>query len=661
MDQARLQHAVLEQMPHALVVWQLTGGDARSLSLVAANAAASRLSGFDLLPWLGRPLAEVCPRAVEQGRLEAYAAVLRGGVQRPLDVGTYPELAAAQVSGVLLPLGEQHLAVMFDAASSLRDDELRLRNSFLESIVDNIPTMVFVKNAVDLSYELYNRAGEMLSGLRREDILGKDDREVFPKEAEFFQMKDREVLQGGLMVDIPEEPLDTPTGRRWLHTKKIPLFHADGSPAHLVGISLDITERKLAVEALEGAQTELEQRVADRTRALQAAEEQLRHAQKMEAVGRLAGGVAHDFNNLLSVILSYTTILADGLDEHDPIAEGLTQIRKASERAADLTRQLLAFSRQQVLAPRVLDLNVVLDHMSRMLRRVIGEDIELKILQAPTLGRTRADPGQLEQVILNLVVNARDAMPRGGRLTLKTQDVELDDAYARDHVGVSAGPYVMLSVADTGTGMDQATLGRVFEPFFTTKKLGKGTGLGLSTVFGIVKQSGGHISAKSEVARGSTFRIYFSRTEDPLSLATPQEGTAQVRGGSETVLLVEDEEQVRIIARDILLALGYRVLDAGGPSEALALSAAYGGSIDLLVSDVIMPEMNGRALSERLRLQRPDLEVLYMSGYADKALDPDGVLAPGSAFLQKPITPASLTSAVRRLLDERLQNRSRSA
>jgi two-component system, cell cycle sensor histidine kinase and response regulator CckA len=268
---------------------------------------------------------------------------------------------------------------------------------------------------------------------------------------------------------------------------------------------------------------------------LQAAEEQLRHSQKMEAVGRLAGGVAHDFNNLLSVILSYTTILSEGLDAHDPMAEGLTQIRKASERAADLTRQLLAFGRQQVLAPRVLDLNLVLDNMSRMLRRVIGEDVELKILQAPALGRTRADPGQLEQVVMNLVVNARDAMPSGGRLTLKTQNVDLDEAYASAHVGVSAGRYVMLSVSDTGSGMDQATLGRVFEPFFTTKKLGKGTGLGLSTAFGIVKQSGGHISAESVPTQGSTFRIYFARTEDALSSATPQEGTPQaVRGGYST-------------------------------------------------------------------------------------------------------------------------------
>jgi CheY-like chemotaxis protein len=343
------------------------------------------------------------------------------------------------------------------------------------------------------------------------------------------------------------------------------------------------------------------------------------------------------------------------------LAEGLSQIRKASERAADLTRQLLAFSRQQVLAPRVVDLNAVLQGMSGMLGRVIGEDIELELLPDTALGRTRADPGQLEQVIMNLVVNARDALPRGGRITLETANVELDDSYAGDHVGVSAGPYVMLGVTDTGVGMDKATLARVFEPFFTTKRPGKGTGLGLSTAFGIVKQSGGHLSASSEPGEGTTFQIYLVRTEAPLSLLPPAPSSTPLRGGSETLLLVEDEEQVRLVAREILKDQGYHVLAAESPSEALTLSAAYSGPIDLLVTDVIMPEMNGRALSERLREARPAIEVLFMSGYTDKALDLDGVLATGSAFLQKPITPQALSGAVRRLLDAGLQKRSESA
>lgn len=684
MDNAGLQNALFERMRLGIVVWHVADDDAGGATLVAANPAASTLTGLDFTAWLGSSLRERCPAAIAAGRHEVFAEVVRSERQQAFEAAAYADLGGKLVSGFVLPLPERCVGVVFDDATErgLADDATRKLNAFLDSIVENIPTMVFVKDAEHLRYELYNRAGELLTGWKRQDILGKDDHEVFPNEAAFFQAKDRDVLREGKLLDIPEEPIDTPAGRRWLHTKKIPILKPDGTPGHLLGISLDITERKLAAEALERAHDELERRVAERTSelleanaqltremnerqraqdALELAEEQLRHSQKMEAVGRLAGGVAHDFNNLLSVILSYTSILSEGLDEQNPVTEGLTQIRKASERAADLTRQLLAFSRQQVLAPRVVDLNVVIDGMGRMLRRVIGEDLELKLVQAPGIGRVKADPGQLEQVIMNLVVNARDAMPSGGRLTLQTQNVDLDEPYARDHVGVTPGPYVMLAVIDTGTGMDKATLGRVFEPFFTTKKLGKGTGLGLSTVFGIVKQSGGHISAESELSHGSTFRIYFARTEEAVSNVTPPEGVTQARGGSETLLLVEDEEQVRVIARDILVGHGYRVLDAASPSEALSLSAAYGGHIDLLVTDVIMPEMNGRVLSERLRAQRPEMEVLFMSGYTDKALDPDGVLAPDAAFLQKPITPLSLAAMVRRILDARLPSKSASA
>jgi PAS domain S-box-containing protein len=684
MDNAGLHSALLERLRVGVIVWRVAEDDAGKATLIAANPAASTLTGLDFTVWLGASLRERCPAAIAAGRHEVYAAVAGSGAQLSFDAARYPELGNALLSGLLVGLPERHVGVVFDDAArpgAANDSTLRL-NAFLDSIVDNIPTMVFVKDAEHLRYELTNRAGELLTGWKRQDILGKDDYEVFPKEAAFFQEKDRDVLREGRLLDIPEEPIDTPHGRRWLHTKKIPILKPDGTPGHLLGISIDITERKLAVEALERAHVELERRVAERTselveanarltremnerqraqEALQVAEEQLRHSQKMEAVGRLAGGVAHDFNNLLSVILSYTSILSEGQDPQNHVAEGLAQIRKASERAADLTRQLLAFSRQQVLAPRVVDLNVVIDGMGRMLRRVIGEDLELKIVQAPGIGRVKADPGQLEQVIMNLVVNARDAMPSGGRLTLQTENVELDESYARDHVGVSAGAYVMLAVIDTGTGMDKATLGRVFEPFFTTKKLGKGTGLGLSTVFGIVKQSGGHISAESVLTRGSSFRIYFARTAEEVTSAPPTDGVTQARGGSETLLLVEDEEQVRVIARDILCGQGYRVLDAASPSEALSLSDAYGSPIDLLVTDVIMPEMNGRVLSERLRAQRPELEVLFMSGYTDKALEPDGVLAPGAAFLQKPITPLTLAAAVRRILDARQPGKSASA
>jgi len=431
--------------------------------------------------------------------------------------------------------------------------------------------------------------------------------------------------------------------------------------------------RELTVEALRQAHEELEKRVEERTadlvkanaelmreieehkrteEALERVEEQLRQAQKMEAVGRLAGGIAHDFNNLLSVIISYTTMLAADAEPSSPVAQDLHEIKKAGERAADLTRQLLAFSRQQVLAPAVLDLNEIISKMDKLLRRVIGEDIELRTLPGILLGKTKADPGQIEQVIMNLVVNARDAMPHGGKLIVETRNVDLDEAYARRNRGVTPGPHVMLSVSDTGVGIDETTRARIFEPFFTTKEQGKGTGLGLSTVFGIVKQSGGNISVESAPGQGTTFRLYFARTNEAPTEATPYSVATSFRG-NETLLLVEDEDQVRTLVQGILKRHGYRVIEARLPSEALLLSTQYEETIELLVTDVVMPQMNGRQLAERLRSSRPEMDVLYVSGYTDNAINPGGVLEPGIAFLQKPITPLALTRMVRQVLDAR--------
>ncbi len=679
-EEALLSDALIQQLDQGVVIWRLEdGAGSPVLTLVAANPAAKRITKIDFGAVVGKTMGELFPAATARGRHSTYAEVVMSGMPRQLAPAAYQELGGVVVSGRLLPLPNQCVGIVFDNASpqKLAEDETRKLNAFLDSIVDNIPAMVFVKDAEHLRYELFNRAGEILSGFVRHDIYGKDDQQLFPKEiADFFQTKDRDVLRSGRMLDIPEEPIDTPEGKRWLHTKKIPILGTDGTPRHLLGISLDITERKMAVEALQRAHEELENRVAERTRelldanaqlkreiderqrteeALEQAEEQLRHSQKMEAVGRLAGGIAHDFNNLLSVIISYATVLAAGLEPKGQIATGLDQIRRAGERAADLTRQLLAFSRQQVLAPRIVDLNDIIDGMDKMLRRVIGEDLDLVTIQAPRLGRLRADPGQLEQVIMNLVVNARDAMPRGGKLTIETSNVEIDENYAREQLGADAGAYVMLSVTDDGIGMDKATLARIFEPFFTTKEQGKGTGLGLSTVFGIVKQSDGHIWVDSKPNEGTTFRIYFARTDDPFSDVATADPEPQALHGSETILLVEDEEQVRILAREILIAHGYSVLDARDPDEALSISRERRGSIDLLVTDVVMPQMNGRLLSDRLRSERPDMEVLFMSGYTDNAIDPGGILDPGVAFLQKPITPLALTRMVRQLLDGKAQ------
>jgi two-component system cell cycle sensor histidine kinase/response regulator CckA len=401
----------------------------------------------------------------------------------------------------------------------------------------------------------------------------------------------------------------------------------DGSPEILLGTVIDMTERRKL-------------------------EEQLLQSQKMEAVGRLAGGIAHDFNNLLTAVSGYTELLIGQLAEGDPRRESAEEIRQAGHRAAALTQQLLAFSRRQVLEPRVLDLNAVISNMERMLRRVIGEDIELSTSLAGSLWRTKADPAQIEQAILNLVVNARDAMPRGGQLTLETANVDLDAKYS----GGAPGPHVMLAVSDTGVGMDKEQQARLFEPFYTTKERGKGTGLGLSTTYGVVKQSGGSIWVYSERGLGTTFKIYLPRSEEPLDEPAEAPPPAIPLSGTETILLVEDEPEVRRLVQKILDMHGYAVLSAASPAEAIAISRSRPGTIDILVTDVIMPGMNGRELARALSTARPDLRVLYMSGYTDAAIAHQGILDPGTAFLSKPFTPDVLARKVREVLDSPTSN-----
>jgi PAS domain S-box-containing protein len=409
----------------------------------------------------------------------------------------------------------------------------------------------------------------------------------------------------------------------------------DGKAAHMIGAVADVTEQHEAAEELRRA------------------EEQLRMAQRLEAVGQLAGGVAHDFNNVLTVIQSYAQMLRDDLGRGNPLQDDVDEITKAAERAASLTRQLLAFSRKQVLQPRVLDVNAVVTNMEKMLRPLVGIDVALATSLATDLRPVRADPGQLEQVVMNLVVNARDAMPDGGRVTIETANAVLDDAFAAAHglTGVPPGPYAMLAVHDTGHGMNEATRARIFEPFFTTKQQGKGTGLGLATVYGIVKQSGGYIWVYSEVGRGTVFKVYLpcARAGD---LWEEGEGPLDGRGVHRpaTVLLAEDEPALRAVARRALENHGYRVLEAGDGEEALALCARHDGTIDLLLTDVVMPRLGGPELAARVRPTRPELKVLYTSGYTEAGLSPRRRLDADGAFLQKPYTPGALAEKVRAVL-----------
>jgi len=385
-------------------------------------------------------------------------------------------------------------------------------------------------------------------------------------------------------------------------------------------------------------------------------DEQLRTAQRLEAVGRLAGGVAHDFNNLLSVILGYTRFSLEETREGDPIRENLLEVDKAGQRATALTRQLLAFSRKQVLQPVPLDLNKVLAELEKMLRRLIGEDINLVQVLAPDLGLTLADPGQIEQVIMNLVINARDAMPMGGKLTIETSNVNFDEEDEMQHVAAKRGPYVLLAITDTGCGMDEETQAQLFEPFFTTKEKGKGTGLGLSTAYGIVRQSGGNISVFSEPGHGTTFKIHLPNAPTSVKPGRETPSVKEHAGGTGTILVVEDEDAVRTLAKRTLGAAGYTVLTAASGSEALSTCKAHRGELNLLLTDVVMPRMSGKTLAKRLSALYPRIKVLFMSGYTDDAIVQHGVLDPGVRLISKPFTPADLTRKVQEVLSEGVTN-----
>jgi PAS domain S-box-containing protein len=542
---------------------------------------------------------------------------------------------------------------------------------FLDSIIEHLPAMIFVKDAVDLRFARFNRAGETLLGMSREDLIGKNDYDFFPKEqADFFTQKDREVLASRALHDIPQEPIATAQGTRWLHTLKIPILDDGGEPRFLLGVSMDISSQKHAEELLRSTNEELERRVKERTSelkkqledlrrtedALARTEEQLRQSQKMEAIGRLAGGIAHDFNNLLSVVLGYADMVLQQMPKEHPHHPYIEEIERAGSRASELTHQLLAFGRRQVLKPIRLDLNAVVFRMERMLSRLLGEDIELALQPGLHLGTVMADASQVEQVLMNLIVNARDAMPRGGTLTLRTDNCELDQAAANSHLGAEPGSYVRLGVQDTGLGMDKATQSQIFEPFFTTKEPGRGTGLGLSTVFGIVRQSGGFIGVESAPGQGANFGVYLPRiaglpAETPRLLAPP----VNVRG-SETILLVEDEEQVRTFAAKCLRQLGYQVIEADGAAQALRSAEAHAGAIQLLLTDVIMPGCDGGELAAELLARRPQLRVLFMSGYTDDAMARHGVPRSAVTFLQKPLTPNLLATQVRQALDGEAQS-----
>jgi PAS domain S-box-containing protein len=474
----------------------------------------------------------------------------------------------------------------------------------------------------------WNRAAERMFGRSVAEATGKP-LPLDPAAAAVFDRLLQRTLQGDAVADVELDthgPSPQPGKLVVLSCSTAPLRDAHGEVSGLVAVFADVTRRR-----------ELELH--------------LHLTQRLEALGRLAGGIAHDFNNLMTAILGTSQLLIQDLAD-DERAEQALEIREAAQRAASLTKQLLAFSRRQVLQPEVLDLNVLVRDLQKMLRRLIGEHVELKTELAPDLGAVRADPGQLEQVIVNLAINARDAMPHGGVLTIRTENTPLTEPPPGEQPEVRAGDYVMLAVADTGIGMDAATRARVFEPFFTTKERGRGTGLGLATVYGIVKQSGGYIWASSAPGEGSTFRTYLPRVNAPVPDRPPERATSdRPVEGTETILLVEDEEPVRSLARRVLAAKGYTIIAAGSGADAVAQLAAAPRRIDLLLTDVVMPRMGGRQLAEHLTAERPGLKVLFVSGYSDDDVIERGIIQPGSPFLPKPFTPETLLQKVRDVLD----------
>ncbi len=572
------------------------------------------LVGVRSLDWLGVPL-KVGERTIGMFAVQSYSRQVRYGEYEAQIL----QLVASQVATAI---ERQRL-----------ETERRGEQAFLRQVIDLNPNLIFVKDR-EGRFTLVNSAIAELYGAAAEDLIGKGDGDfnANPDEVAQYRRDDQEAITTGRPKFILEERnTDARTGRqRWFQVIKVPLRSADGAP-HVLGVATEITQRK-----------ELEN--------------QLRQAQKMEAVGQLAGGIAHDFNNVLTAILGYTRLLLKESELGAQQRDDITEIEEAAQRAASLTRQLLAFSRKQVMQPTVLNVNEVVQGMRTLLRRLIGEHIALVAAFDPEPVFVRADQGQLQQVIVNLSVNARDAMPAGGTLMLATARVELDAAFKASHPGSTVGPHVRLLVSDSGTGMDAEVRRRVFEPFFTTKPVGKGSGLGLATVYGIVKQSGGYIDVESQPGHGSTFTIYLPRVAAPAQpIAEPP--APLPRPGRETVLLVEDESGVRALARRALKEFGYRVLEATNGVEALTVARGCTDPIDLLLTDVVMPEMGGRELAQVLRQERPETRVLFTSGYPDSggmALDVAESRVP---YLPKPYTPNELAQKVREVLDSAAERR----
>jgi PAS domain S-box-containing protein len=600
-----------------LAMLLFTSGVARRIEALDKNA--HRLAE-------GKPVVTARTGNDEIGRLEqslseaaALLAAREGELRRSRE---QLEVRVAERTG---ELAQANLALEAEVAERRRAEEnLADLNRRLGAVIDASPLAII---GLDFEGKVqgWSRAAEQLFGWSQSEVLGRLSPIVPEEELPAFFARLENVTRGQLATGEPARRRRKDGTLADVRVWTAPLYGGSGDLRGSIAILADIGEQRRL-------------------------ENQLTQSQKMEAIGRLAGGVAHDFNNVITIVSGYGHMLFDGVKDDPELREAAEEVLKASDRAAALASQLLTFSRRQVLQPDVLDLNVLVRNMERMLGRLIGEDIDLQVVTRPGVGPILADAGRMEQVVMNLVLNARDAMPHGGRLTVETSTVVLDENYARTHADVTPGPYAMLAVSDTGTGMDAETRSHIFEPFFTTKERGKGTGLGLSTVYGIVKQHSGDIWVYSEPGQGATFKIYLPQASGA-SAGAAASTDRPVQSGNETVLVVEDEQGVRRLVKDILELYGYRVLEADSGEKALELESGYEKPIHLLLTDVVMPKMSGRDLAQAVTLSRPEIKVLYLSGYTDHVVIDRGVLAAGAPFLQKPFSPEVLARKVREVLD----------
>ena len=643
---ARFQ-GLLDAAPDAMV---LVNRDGR---IVLTNDETEKLFGYAPSELIGEPVDLLVPERFREEHPAHRAGYFAEPRRRSMGGGA--ELAGRRRDGSEFPAEISLSPIRTEdgrllATAAIRDVTGRRKaEARLKGLLESAPDAMIVVRR-DGRIVLVNSQTERLFGYTRDEMVNQPVELLVP---EALRARHPEMRTG--YFDDPRPRSMGAAGvalsaRRKDGTEfpaEISLSPLEAEEGTLVSAAVrDVTDRKRLEQRRADAVSE--QYRAD----LGKAEEQLRRSQKMEAVGRLAGGIAHDFNNLLTAILGYSELALARLDERDPLHRDLKEIRKAGERAGSLTRQLLVFSRHEIVKPQILDVNAVVQDLDRMLRRLIGEDVDLRVSIDRGLGQVKLDRGYLEQVIVNLSVNARDAMPGGGALTIETTNVSLAQGASGVRGDVKPGRYVMIAVSDTGSGMTSEVLAHIFEPFFTTKESGKGTGLGLSTVYGIVEGGGGHIGVYTELGRGSVFKVYLPRVDEAVS-QTARVVPPTRTSGTETILLVEDEELVRNLAHHVLSDRGYRVLVASSGGEAFYLCEQRPDPIHLLVTDVVMPGLSGPELAARLQAERPDLKVLYMSGYTGGALQHTAALASGHAFLQKPFTPIALAQAVRQVLDTR--------